>query len=148
MVFAMRSSIARVTARLEERLSQLTAAQDRSGRLSVAELMLEELLPLDESRREEATVWLEFTTAARTRPELRPHAEEAYDGMRKLVRRIVDGASRHRPMPEDPEVETERLCALIDGLTVAGVLHPARMTPALMVATLRRHLGGLATPDN
>jgi AcrR family transcriptional regulator len=87
-----------------------------------------------------------FATAARTRPELRPLARESYDGMRTLVRRIVDGIARRRRLAGDPKVETERLCALIDGLTVEGVLHPGRMTPELMVQALRRHLQTLVEP--
>ncbi|WP_220448986.1 TetR family transcriptional regulator C-terminal domain-containing protein [Nonomuraea mesophila] len=46
----------------------------------------------------------------------------------------------------DAEVETERLAALIDGLALAGVLHPDRMTPELMRDALRRHLQALAEP--
>jgi len=146
MTFAMAASIDRVSARLEERLGPLLATQD-GGRLAEGvELMLSELLPLDEQRLEEATVWLAFATAARTRPELAPQARKAYDGMRTLVGRIVDGIARRGRLREDAdvEVETERLCALIDGLTVEGVLHPERMTPDLMRRCLRRHLATLA----
>ncbi|MFC4112008.1 TetR/AcrR family transcriptional regulator [Nonomuraea zeae] len=146
MVFAMRASIDRVGARILERVGPLLAATDHGERAEGVEAMLAELLPLDERRREEATVWLAFTTAARTRPELQPLAREAYDGMRRLVRRIVEGVARHRRLPGEPAVETERLCALIDGLTVEGVLHPERMTPELMAAVLRRHLETLAEP--
>ncbi|MEV4394426.1 TetR family transcriptional regulator C-terminal domain-containing protein [Nonomuraea sp. NPDC049607] len=145
MTFAMRASIERVGARLEERVGPLLAAQDGEERAERVELMLSELLPLDEPRLEEAAVWLAFTTAARTRPELRPLAREAYDGMRRLVGRIVEGIAAHGGLG-DAEVETERLCALIDGLTVEGVLHPERMTPALMRRCLRRHLDTLAEP--
>lgn len=146
MVFAMRASLDRVSARLMERVGPLLATEDPGERTEGVERMLAELLPLDERRREEATVWLAFTMASRTRPELRPLAQEAYDGMRRLVRRIVDGIARHRPVG-DPVVETERLCALIDGLTLEGVLHPDRMTPELMLRALRRHLQTLVEPS-
>ncbi|MFI7699219.1 TetR/AcrR family transcriptional regulator [Nonomuraea sp. NPDC049480] len=146
MVFAMRASLDRVSARLMERVGPLPATEDPGERAEGVERMLAELLPLDERRREEATVWLAFTMASRTRPELRPLAQEAYDGMRRLVRRIVDGVARHRPVG-DPVVETERLCALIDGLTLEGVLHPDRMTPELMLRALRRHLQTLVEPS-
>lgn len=146
MVFAMRASLDRVSARLMERVGPLLATEDPGERAEGVERMLAELLPLDERRREEATVWLAFTMASRTRPELRPLAQEAYDGMRRLVRRIVDGIARHRPVG-DPVVETERLCALIDGLTLEGVLHPDRMTPELMLRALRRHLQTLVEPS-
>ncbi|MEV1174051.1 TetR family transcriptional regulator C-terminal domain-containing protein [Nonomuraea sp. NPDC049784] len=146
MVFAMQASIERVSARLEAHIGPLLAEQDQDARAEGVELMLSELLPLDERRRDEATVWLAFAMAARTRPELRPHAEAAYDGMRRLVSRILDRVARHRPLRGDAGVETARLCALIDGLTVEGVLHPDRMTPALMTQALRRHLETLTEP--
>ncbi|YCK35746.1 TetR/AcrR family transcriptional regulator [Actinomadura sp. ATCC 39365] len=146
MTFAMRASIERVGARLEERVGPLLAAQNGAERTELVEQMLSELLPLDEPRLEEAAVWLAFTTAARTRPELRPLAREAYDGMRRLVGRIIEGIAAHGRPGADVEVETERLCALIDGLTVEGVLHPERMTPGLMRRCLRRHLDTLAEP--
>ncbi|MFI7422888.1 TetR family transcriptional regulator C-terminal domain-containing protein [Nonomuraea sp. NPDC049684] len=146
MTFAMRSSIERISARLEERVGPLLAARDGEERAELVEQMLSELLPLDEPRLEEAAVWLAFATAARTRPELQPQAREAYDGMRRLVGRIIEGIAAHGRLRADAEVETERLCALIDGLTVEGVLHPERMTPALMRRCLRRHLDTLAEP--
>ncbi|NUP78444.1 MAG: TetR family transcriptional regulator [Nonomuraea sp.] len=142
MTFAMRVSIERVSVRLEERLGPLLAARDGAERAEGVELMLSELLPLDQARLEEATVWLAFTTAARTRPELVPQAREAYDGLRRLVGRIVEGVAQSGRLRADAdiEVETERLAALLDGLTVEGVLHPERMTPDLMRRCLRRHL--------
>lgn len=146
MVFAMRASVERVSARLEAHVAPLLARQGADERAEGVEMMLSELLPLDERRRDEATVWLAFTMAARTHPELRPHAEEAYDGMRRLVGRIIGGIARQRPLRGDAGVETERLCALIDGLTVEGVLHPDRMTPELMTLALRRHLETLTEP--
>ncbi|MEU7892040.1 TetR family transcriptional regulator C-terminal domain-containing protein [Nonomuraea sp. NPDC049152] len=142
MVFAMQAMAERVMGRLLEHVEKLTTADDR---FPVAEAMLAELLPVDERRREEATIWLAFATAARTRPELRPHAEESYDGMRRLVFRVLDGARRLDRLHEDAdlEVETERLCALIDGLTVHAVLHPDRVDADLMTGVLRRHLQSL-----
>ncbi|MFD1933483.1 TetR/AcrR family transcriptional regulator [Nonomuraea mangrovi] len=142
MVFAMQAMNERVVRRLLEHVERLETVGDR---LPVAESMLAELLPLDERRREEATIWLAFATAARTRPELRPHAEESYDGLRHLVFRVLDGARRRDRLREDVdlEVEVERLCALIDGLTVHAVLHPDRMDAGTMTRVLRSHLQSL-----
>lgn len=142
MVFAMQAMAERVERRLLEHVERLATAADR---MPVAESMLAELLPLDERRRDEATIWLAFATAARTRPELRPHAEEAFDGMRRLVRRVLDGARALGRLREDAdlEVETDRLCALIDGLTVQAVLHPDRVDAGTMTRALRAHLASL-----
>ncbi|MFE3453811.1 TetR family transcriptional regulator C-terminal domain-containing protein [Nonomuraea sp. NPDC059194] len=76
---------------------------------------------------------------------MRPHAEESYDGMRRLVFKVLDGARRLGRLRAgvDLEVEVERLCALIDGLTVHAVLHPGRMDAEIMTRVLRRHLQSL-----
>ncbi|GAA3466501.1 TetR/AcrR family transcriptional regulator [Nonomuraea roseola] len=142
MVFAMQAMNERVVRRLLEHVEKLETTDDR---LPLAESMLAELLPLDERRREEATIWLAFATAARTRPELRPHAEESYDGLRRLVFKVLDGARRSGRLREgtDLAVEVERLCALIDGLTVHAVLHPDRMNAETMTRVLRHHLQSL-----
>ena len=51
--------------------------------------LLDELLPLDDTRRAEITVFLEFATAARTDPALDHLAREAAAGTRTLVRRVL-----------------------------------------------------------
>ncbi|NRQ33052.1 TetR/AcrR family transcriptional regulator [Nonomuraea sp. NN258] len=145
MLFAMRASLERTAGRLERRAGPLLAAVESAPpaeRAAHVEGLLSELLPLDERRRDEATVWLAFAVAARTRPELRELARESYEGMRTLAGRVIEGLGRGGWLPAgaDLEVERERLCALIDGLTVEGVLQPDRMTPALMSRALRRHL--------
>lgn len=137
MVFAMRAMASRVERRLLAHLETLPV--DPAS-------MLSELLPLDETRRDEVTVWLAFTMAARTRPELRPLATEVYDGTRRLVTRILEGAEQRGRLRAnlDHALETERLCALIDGLCVEGVLQPDRMNPSTMTKTLRLHLTALS----
>lgn len=59
MVFAMRASLDRVSARLMEWIGPLLAAQDHGERVEGVEGMLAELLPLDERRRKEATIRLD-----------------------------------------------------------------------------------------
>lgn len=51
--------------------------------------MFAELLPLDETRRREAVVWLAFTTAARTDARLEPYVVRFAEGMRALAGRVV-----------------------------------------------------------
>lgn len=134
MVFAMRAMSDRVSRRLLGHVEDL-----QKDRRAAAVAMLCELLPLDDRRRDEATVWLAFAMAARTRPELRPHAREVDDGMRRLVARVLEGARVIADIP----LETDRLCALIDGLTVQAVLQPDRMDAERMTAALLHHLDTL-----
>ncbi|MFI6321750.1 TetR/AcrR family transcriptional regulator [Nonomuraea sp. NPDC050556] len=137
MVFAMRAMSERVGARL---MAHLETLPEDPRKAAVA--MLCELLPLDERRRDEATVWLAFAMAARTRPELQPHAAKVHDDMRRLVGRVLEGAQRLGRLPKDAdlELETERLCALIDGLSVEAILQPDRIAPETMTRVLLRQL--------
>ncbi|PZG25334.1 TetR family transcriptional regulator, partial [Spongiactinospora gelatinilytica] len=82
MVFAMREMSARLMARLTvhaDRLLNPSAPLPPAERRETVVRMLAELLPLDDQRRTEVIVWLSFVAAARTRPELRTHADELYD---------------------------------------------------------------------
>ncbi|MEU7477107.1 TetR family transcriptional regulator C-terminal domain-containing protein [Lentzea sp. NPDC042327] len=140
IVFAVEALVDSIGARVLAHVERLGEAECRPG-----VLVLSEVLPLDDRRRDEAVLWLAFATAARTRPALLPHAERLYDGLRflcgEVVRRMVAEGTAAADL--DVRVEVERLAALVDGLTVGGVLHPDRMTPELAVALLHRHLESL-----
>ncbi|KAA9164884.1 TetR family transcriptional regulator [Amycolatopsis acidicola] len=140
MRFAMRSMIDRVSARVRQRVealgdpAELTA---RERKKAAAELLCE-LLPLDEQRRAEVTVFLEFAIAARTDPTLADLAREADEGTRALVRRVLAASE-----VDDRELEVRRLTALLDGLSFDGVLHPDSLTPRQAAAVVRSHLDSL-----
>ncbi|GAA3793745.1 TetR family transcriptional regulator C-terminal domain-containing protein [Sphaerisporangium flaviroseum] len=154
MVFAMRAMIERVTARLTEHAERLLTAdaplRPPHERQETVVRMLAEVLPLDEERRREAVVWLAFVSAARTHPPLRSHADEIYDGLLTLVTRVLEGIRNAGRLPADADValESRRLCALLDGLSLEAVLHPGRLDAETMLAVLRRHLTALAAGDH
>lgn len=108
----------------------------------IAAELLERLLPLDDTRRSEVAVWLEFTTAARTDPAL---AELAAAGTHTLVRRILHRAAEAGALRPDLDLPTEvvRLAALIDGLSTTTALQPDLVTPHQCRAALRHHLRDL-----
>ncbi|MFJ9772512.1 TetR family transcriptional regulator C-terminal domain-containing protein [Kitasatospora sp. NPDC101157] len=108
--------------------------------------LLAETLPLDAERREKSALWLSFVTAARTRPELRPRAAELQAGLDELVRRVLVEADRSGALAPglDLDLETRRLSALLDGLTLQAVQHPDLVGPDELHAVLRRHLDTLA----
>ncbi|MEV4800274.1 TetR family transcriptional regulator C-terminal domain-containing protein [Nonomuraea sp. NPDC049421] len=149
MVFAMREMSARVIARLDahaERLMDPSAPPTPDEQREIAVRMLAELLPLDDERRTEVIVWLSFAAAARTRPELRAHADELYDGLLALTTRILEGARRSGRLRQDRDValEARRLCALLDGLAMQAAFHPGRLDADTMLGVLRTHLAALA----
>ncbi|MBB5851649.1 TetR/AcrR family transcriptional regulator [Amycolatopsis umgeniensis] len=146
IVFAMRALGDRVIARLMGHLPEpLDPATPRSRRKELTEALLGELLPLTEQTRAETDVWLAFTAAAKYRPDLAEEVTRTYEGVRSLVRRVLEGAHGVGGLLEglDLAVETERLAALLDGLALSS----GRTSPELMLSVLRRHLESLRRPD-
>ncbi|RBQ11677.1 TetR family transcriptional regulator [Spongiactinospora rosea] len=145
MVFAMREMSGRLMARLTvhaDRLLNPPTPLPPAERRETVVRMLAELLPLDDQRRAEVIVWLSFVAAARTRPELRTHADELYDGLLTLTTRILQGAHRDYRLHPNTDIPTEarRLCALIDGLALEAAFHPTRLDTPTMLTVLRTHL--------
>ncbi|MFG2828313.1 TetR/AcrR family transcriptional regulator [Streptomyces sp. NPDC048434] len=147
MRFAMRSMLDRVGDRLQRRVDELgdldglPAAQIR--RCAVE--LLSELLPLDDSRRAEVTVLVDFSTAARTHPAIDDLAQETATGTRTLVRRILtrlDTAGGLRP-GLTVDTETERLTSLLDGLAFTAVLRPDVLDAQTCATVLRAHIDDL-----
>ncbi|MEV7552589.1 TetR/AcrR family transcriptional regulator [Amycolatopsis sp. NPDC089917] len=146
IVFAMRSLGDRLEARLLGHLPDLLdPGTPRSRRQEITEALLSELLPLTEQTRAETDVWLAFSAAAKNRPDLAEEVVRMYEGVRALVRRVLDGANEAGGLLEDLDlaVETERLAALLDGLA----LSTGRTSPELMKTVLRRHLETLRRPE-
>lgn len=85
--------------------------------------LLRELLPLDERRRRECTVWVAFTAAAVVDPELRRRHRDAVRLMRTTVAELIANARAGGQVAPsvDPGPAAEVLCAVVDGLTVQGL---------------------------
>lgn len=148
MDFAMQSMLDRVSGRLLERVERIgdLSRHDRPERLRLAADLLAELLPLDERRRAEVTVFLDFSAAARTNPAFRELSHQAAAGTRRLVRRVLvrlDETGTLRP-GRDLDIETERLAALLDGLGLAAVRHPGVLNAQMCAVVLLAHLDELA----
>ncbi|MGC7097239.1 TetR/AcrR family transcriptional regulator [Amycolatopsis lurida] len=144
--FALEVFIERISERVLAKVDPAKTAPTHEARLTAVEDLLAELLPADDERYTEAVVWLAFADAARTSPRLRPQLRKLYDGMRRLMRRVLEGAARSGSLRDglDLDLEAERLGALIDGLLTDGVVQPDRMTPELMHAVLRTHLRSIS----
>ncbi|MEV0074008.1 MULTISPECIES: TetR/AcrR family transcriptional regulator [unclassified Amycolatopsis] len=142
MRFAMRSTIDRVTARLERRRVSLRPLSELTPDEAASQLtdFLAELLPLDAPRRAEATVLVEFLVAARVDTDLTALAHEALRGTLALARRIIEAM---RLPASAADLEAERLAALLDGLTFRSALQPDATTPQVCRDVLRAHLASL-----
>jgi AcrR family transcriptional regulator len=94
-----------------------------------AATILEEAMPLDEERRQEALIWFAFVGLAPSHPTLAAELDRAYcDIIERLARRV---GGRRR---------AEALFAAVDGITVQALAMPEQMTPARQRAALRLHL--------
>ncbi|MFI9724075.1 TetR/AcrR family transcriptional regulator [Streptomyces sp. NPDC052396] len=148
MDFAMRSMLDRVTGRVLRRVERIgdLAVHDRPERLRLAAELLGELLPLDERRRAEVTVFIDFNAAARTNPAFAELAHHTAVGTRRLVHRVLTRLDDCGTLGvgRDLELETERLSALVDGLGHAAALHPEVLGAPSCQAVLLAHLTELA----
>ena len=151
MEFAFRVNSERIHLRALDSLEVLEQEDlpaRRNELLEKCAAVLEELLPLDEQRRADAVVHLEFMLDARTNTDLLDAAQDDYRATGAIVGRVLL-ALMESPMATPgmvPVDEAERLIALLDGLSLRMVLQPAWAAPAQGRATLRRHLASLLTP--
>lgn len=151
MEFAFRVNSERIHLRALdslERLEQDEAPATRNDLLEKCAVVLEELLPLDEARRADAVVHMEFMLDARTNAGLLDAAQDDYRATGAIVGRVLL-ALMDSPLAAAgmvPIDEAERLIALLDGLSLRMVLQPAWAAPEQGRATLRRHLAALLTP--
>ncbi|MGW1891560.1 TetR/AcrR family transcriptional regulator [Streptomyces sp. NPDC002004] len=150
MTFAMQSMLDRVGGRLVRRVEEIGDLGSHPGpdRLRLAAGLLAELLPLDDDRRAEVTVFLDFNTAARTNPALQELSRQAAEGARGLVRRLLTRLDESGTLGpgRDLGIETERLTALLDGLGLGAVLHPEVVSAQTCLSALRAHLADLTSP--
>lgn len=142
--FAMSSIIDRTGDRVRRRLDESADPGDLpvARRAELALELLSELLPLDPERRAESVVLLEFLVAARKDDTLDALAVEALGGVNRLARAVLASPSFAIP-PRRLDIETHRLAALIDGLTLRACLHPEVLTAEDAHAVLAAHLSSL-----
>ena len=134
---------ARVMAeRVESRLRAIAARASEGSvdRERLALDLFEEFLPLDERRRREVTVWLAFTELARTEPGFAAEAKWLLEGSREVSALVLQRAGA-----SDVRLGAELMAASIDGLTLALLHDPGRISPAEVRELLRAQLGLCAT---
>lgn len=129
-----------------ERMAARASATGGS-RLATLAATLEEALPLDDERREEARVWVAFWAGAVVSDRLRDVQRVGYATWRDLVARLLREAARGGELRSglDPRHEGERLLLLIDGLALQATLEPERLPPRRQRALLRAELERLRT---
>lgn len=129
--------------RVHERITARLLAVPRTG--PAAERLRGYLLawlPLDDERRADATVWLAFTAAAVSNPELAAAVRDGDAGvLRALTAVLVEAQADGSLAPDaDPGEVAGLVLAVLDGLSVRALSHPR---PADLVPVLDRLLRGL-----
>lgn len=133
----------RIFTRSQALLADLEAGKlDADRRLEATAELLCEFLPLDTDRRDEAIVWIEFETAARTDSRLTETSQHSAAEMTQLIKVVLESicARNSGSFSADVSVEAARLSALLDGLTIRSILHPDFLETGQMREVVITHL--------
>jgi AcrR family transcriptional regulator len=108
-------------------------------------LVIGELVPLDEVSLAESEVWLAFAGKAVSNPAIRALSLEVHQELYTGFRRTIDHLVQHKLTKEniDPDLETRRLHALIDGLVVHHTTYQELSNKEEMLRTISYHLDSL-----
>ena len=135
MAFAFGLMVERSTGRVAEAAASSGPAE-----------ALAQLLPLDEERRRETTVWLALMSASLTDPDLAVELRQRYRRAREATFPTFRVALKEAAPGEDPDDVADELLALVDGLTVDALADPERYPPGRQLALLHRALERLGLP--
>lgn len=142
LIEAVRLMAARITARIEAHAASAPTTDDRRLLREWAVDMLEELLPLDEQRRREVVVWLAFCERSRVVPALREEARVLMDGSRIMAHVMLE----HSGLRDGAlELASEALARVVDGLAIALLHDPGRLTREQIRALLGGQLAACLT---
>ncbi|MEU8900505.1 TetR family transcriptional regulator C-terminal domain-containing protein [Nocardia sp. NPDC048505] len=125
----------RMGARLERHPTAALRGLTGAAAADALRALVEELLPVDEARRTESIVLLEFILAARVNPLFAPVTER----MAADLRLVLTEALRVLGVAE-PAERAEQLAAVIGGLAIDAVTPHGSLSVERMRTTLRAHL--------
>ncbi|WP_112248379.1 TetR/AcrR family transcriptional regulator [Kribbella monticola] len=134
-----------VSRRVRDRIS---AIEPVGSATAIALRYLEEVIPLDSERQAEFDIWLSFVAQAQTdsgADGLRKHLDPIQEELRELCRSLLDSLAAAGALRSglDLRLETERLHALVDGLSLHTSMQRSRTTPARVRKILADHLNTL-----
>lgn len=104
--------------------------------------VLLELLPMDTEKRTAAGVWWVFAIRSLTSPSLQAKKDELTDGLHYLTKTVLDLLAKAELLHSsvDIELETFRLAAVVEGLTILALLRPELYLPETVERIVVRHL--------
>jgi AcrR family transcriptional regulator len=124
--------------------ARLQAIDDHDNRI-VLRRIAEALLPLTAEHRVEVEVWLALLARAQVDPALQRAERDNREALLALLSGVLWRATAHGELPEgrNPDLEAVRFLAVIDGMTLACVFSPERISPDNALAVIDRHLDDL-----
>ena len=125
-----------VKERVSERVEKI-ALKNLPPKEMVLQMLLE-IVPTNETTRAEMEVWLEFVLFFRNKG----NRESQNDGILEGIQKLLDSLDQAQFLKKeiDKDLETERLCALIDGLAIHAILNPERLTKERIISILEHHI--------
>ncbi|RTE11415.1 TetR/AcrR family transcriptional regulator [Paenibacillus whitsoniae] len=115
--------------------------------IKAAKEILLQLLPMNEEKRTAAGVWWIFAIRSLTSLALQAKKDELIDGLHYLTKATLDILAQAQLLPPavDIQLETLRLAALIEGLTILALLRPELYAPETVEQIVIRHLHELCS---
>ncbi|UUI04306.1 TetR family transcriptional regulator [Oceanobacillus jeddahense] len=108
---------------------------------AVAEVLLE-LIPIDEEKKIETSVWWILALQSLTSDTLKEKKDEMTNGMYELASSMIEILVLQGILSDSTNVKLEksRLATLIDGLSIHALLRPDVYTPEKVKEVIRYHL--------
>lgn len=115
--------------------------------IKAAREILLQLLPMDAEKRTAVGVWWNFAIRSLTSLALQAKKDELTDGLHFLTKAALEILAQAQLLPSvvDIQLETLRLAALIEGLTILAMLRPELYTPETVEQIVTRHLRELCS---
>ncbi|SEM69295.1 DNA-binding transcriptional regulator, AcrR family [Paenibacillus sp. cl141a] len=141
LLFIVDYYLTRGVARAEERL-EISPIPMKAAR----EILLQ-LLPLDAEKRTSSGVWWVFAIRSLTSLALQAKKDELTDGLHYLTKAVLDILAEAKLLlpSVDLQLETLRLAAIVEGLTILALLRPELYTPETMEQIVSRQLQELCS---
>ncbi|MCS7459203.1 TetR family transcriptional regulator [Paenibacillus doosanensis] len=117
--------------------------------IKAAREILLQLLPMDAEKRTAVSVWWTFAIRSLTSLALQAKKDELTDGFHSLTKAALEILAQAQLLPSavDIQLETLRLAALIEGLTILAMLRPELYTPETVEQIVIRQLQDLCARD-
>ncbi|MFD1953118.1 TetR/AcrR family transcriptional regulator [Paenibacillus thailandensis] len=141
LLFIVDYYLTRGVAKAEERL------EISSTPMKAAREILLQLLPMDDEKRTAVGVWWNFAIRSLTSLALQAKKDELTDGLHYLAKAVLEILAKAKLLPSsvDIQLETLRLAALVEGLTILTLLRPELYTPETVEQIVTRHLQELCS---